>query len=479
VVSPSPLYVVDVNAAAARLLQRTRGGATVSELAVAFRVSEERILSLCERFRRRGVLDVERVAAGPESAGPNTAGAGGAGLPSVTVIVPTRDRADSLDECLQALGDLDYPRDLLEVIVVDDGSADPAAVAAVAARHRARLLSNDRNRGPSYSRNRAAGEAAGHIVALIDSDCVACPGWLRELVPYFAWERAGAVGGRTVGYFTESSLDRYEEVASPLDMGSRLRMEADGADGFYLPTCNLLVRRTVLEELQGLREDLRVGEDVDFCWRLRARGYYLIYAPEGVVRHKHRDRLCAMLCRRAAYGTSEAVLYRLHPDKRKRFPLAPAPLASVVLVACATLRLQPRLLPAALIPVLGDGVRRLARLRREGVAVTGTQVWSTVLRTHLGMLYFTYFHLQRYYLLPLLLAGTVAPGAWALAASAVVYAAAVDYSVKRPRLGFANYLAYYAAEHLAYQTGVIAGCLREGTFRSYLPVLVSRVGGIR
>jgi mycofactocin system glycosyltransferase len=467
VVSPSPLYVVDVNAAAARLLQRTRGGATVSELAVAFRVSEERILYLCERFRRRGVLDVERVAAVPDSTVPDSTG-----LPSVTVIVPTRDRAGSLDQCLQALGGLDYPRDLLEVIVVDDGSVDPAAVAAVAARHRARLLKNDRNRGPSHSRNRAADAAAGHIVALIDSDCVASPGWLRELVPYFAWERLGAVGGRTVGYFAESSLDRYEEVASPLDMGTRLRVEADGADGFYLPTCNLLVRRTVFAELQGLREDLRVGEDVDFCWRLRARGYHLVYAPEGVVRHKHRDRLSAMLRRRAAYGTSEAVLYRLHPDKRKRFPSAPAPLASVILLAYATLRLQPRLLPALLIPPFGDGVRRLARLRRDGVAVTGAQVWPAVLRTHLGMLYFAYFHLQRYYLLPLALAGTVAPGAWALAASAVVYAAAVDYSVKRPRLGFATYLAYYAAEHLAYQTGVIAGCLREGTFRSYLPVLV-------
>jgi len=52
----------------------------------------------------------------------------------------------------------------------------------------------------------------------------------------------------------------------------------------------------------------------------------------------------------------------------------------------------------------------------------------------------------------------------------VVYAAGVDYAARKPRLGFLPFLAYYATEHLAYQTGVVAGCVKERTFRSYLPV---------
>ncbi len=128
------------------------------------------------------------------------------------------------------------------------------------------------------------------------------------------------MGGRTVGYYTDSRLDRYEEVSSPLDMGKDLVVESRGHSTFYVPTCNLLVRRSVYEELGGLREDLSVGEDVDFCWRLRAGGACLVYVPGGLVRHKHRDRLSAMLRRRADYGTSEATLYSLHRDKRKRFP---------------------------------------------------------------------------------------------------------------------------------------------------------------
>jgi len=195
-------------------------------------MDEERIFALCEHLRSRAILDARRA---PDDGGFR---------PAVSVIIPTRDRADDLDECLRAVEHVDYPRDRLEVIVVDDGSTDSAAVAEVVARHDGRVISNDRNRGPAYSRNRAAREAGGEILAFIDSDCVAGPGWLRELTPYFLWHRVAAVGGRTVGYYTQSGLDRYEEVASPLDMGRHLLVEAQGTSTIYVPTSNLLVRRT-------------------------------------------------------------------------------------------------------------------------------------------------------------------------------------------------------------------------------------------
>ena len=471
VVCESPLNVLRINESAARLVRRTSQGASVADLAAEVGATEEHILGLCERFRSRGILEVARVAAETGF------------TPSVTVIVPTRDRVSDLEECMGALRGLDYPGDRIELVVVDDGSADPEAVAEVAARHGVRLLVNDSNRGPSYSRNRAAGaaigasagaapgEATGEILAFMDSDCVASAGWLRELTSYFAWDRVGAVGGRTVGYYTDSWLDRYEEVGSPLDMGRYLRLEAQGADTFYVPTCNLLVRREVFRTLGGLREDLRMGEDVDFCWRLRAQGHYLVYAPEGVVRHKHRSRLGPMLRRRAGYGTSEAALYALHPDKRKRLPREPAPLATAALLSAAVIARQPRLVGAALIPALWDASRRTRRLHESVVDLPTQRVWFSVARGHLSMLYFAYFHLVRYYLGPLAAAGILSRGMRRFAALAALYAGTVDYATRRPRLAYPTYLAYYLAEHTAYQAGVVAGCVRAGTFRSYLLTL--------
>jgi mycofactocin system glycosyltransferase len=417
------------------------------------------------------MLEVERAAAGSDQVTQAP--------PRVSVIVPTRDRTADLDECLGTLAGLDYPRGRLEVIVVDDGSVDPAAVAEVVARRGGRLLVNESNRGPSYSRNRAVREATGEIVAFIDSDCVAERSWLWDLVPYFSWEQVGAVGGRTLNYYTKTGLDRYEEVASPLDMGKHLLIEGEGTSTFYVPTCNLLVRRSLYQKLGGLREDLRVGEDVDLCWRLRARGEYLVYAAEGVVRHKHRDRLGAMLRRRAEYGTSEAGLHALHRDKRKRFPLAVAPLATAAVVSTALLTRQPGLLPACLLPSLCDGGRRSLELRRGGIDIAASRLWTSVLRGHLSILYFVYFHLVRYYLGPLAAIGLFAPGVRLLTGVAVLYAAGVDYVTRKPRLSYPVYLGYYLAEHAAYQAGVIAGCVRARTFRSYLPaVQVDHPAGI-
>ncbi len=463
VVSELPLCVLTVNAAARRLLESARSGACITDIASGLHIPEERAFALCEYFRSRGILGVRRTSLDTDA------------KPAVTVIVPTRDRAGDLDECLGALARMDYPRDRVEVIVVDDGSTDSDAVAKVVSRHGGRLLMNACNRGPSYSRNRAAREATGEILALLDSDCVADPGWLRELAPYFSWERVGAVGGRTVGYYTESRLDRYEAVSSPLDMGRYLVVKGRGTDTFYVPTCNLLVRRSSYLELGGLSEDLRVGEDVDFCWRLRASGSYLVYAPEGVVRHKHRSQLGAMLRRRADYGTSEATLHALHSDKRKRFPLAPAPLATTAMLSAALAAKRPGLLPACFASVLWDGARRSLRLRRSGIDLDTRRVWSSVSREHLAMLYFAYFHLVRYYLVPLTAAGLFVPGIRLLTAFAALYSAGVDYSTKRPRLDFPTYLGYYLAEHAAYQAGVFAGCVRSRTFRSYVPAFFPRV----
>jgi len=457
VVSRLPLTALRVNAAAARLLEVTRGGASVSALAAALGIADERCLEFCEQFRRRGILELDATTGGPGV------------RPSVTVIVPTRDRADDLTRCLASLAGLAYPRERLEVLVVDDGSRDPGAVARAAAEHSARLLVNARNRGPAQARNRAAREATGEVLAFLDSDCAAAPDWLAELVPYFAWGRVGAVGGRTLGWSRGSRLDRYEEVSSPLDMGARLEFAGGGPEGLYVPTCNLLVRRSVYLELGGLREELRVGEDVDFCWRLREHGHVLVYAPDGVVRHRHRQQLAAALRRRADYGSSEATLHGLHPDKRGRFRLPPASAATVALVAAGVVTRRPWLLAAAAAPPAVDALRRRRDLRRAGVPAPLAQVAAATARGHASALYFAAFRGVRYHLGASIAGGAVFPGVWLLGALAVLYAGGVDYVRRRPALSFPEYLGFYVAEHAAYQTGVLAGRLALAARRRPLP----------
>lgn len=167
------------------------------------------------------------------------------------------------------------------------------------------------------------------------------------------------------------------------------------------------------------------------------------------------------------YGTSEALLHVLHEDKRPRLPLAPLPLLTAAVLAASLVAGDARLVLLAGAPLVWDAARRTRHLRREGVRMPAGRVAFATARGHLSYLYFLLFRLVRYHLLVLLAAGLVEPALWLLAAVAVLYASAVDYTTRRPRLDYPTYLACYVLEHAAYQVGVGLGCLRQGTVRPY------------
>ena len=105
--------------------------------------------------------------------------------PKVSIILPTCDRAEMSRRCLDALSAQTHPN--LEVIVVDDGSRDdtPAMLKDFAAEHEKFpliVLTNPSNRGANFSRNRGVAASNGELVAFLDSDCLAEPNWIEELV---------------------------------------------------------------------------------------------------------------------------------------------------------------------------------------------------------------------------------------------------------------------------------------------------------
>jgi mycofactocin glycosyltransferase len=391
----------------------------------------------------------------------------------VSVVVPVKDRADELRRCLESLRRVRYPVEKLEIVVVDDGSCDESA--AVARSLGASVVSSGgRGRGPAAARNRGAAVAKGEILAFIDSDCTASESWLAELSAAFEDPDVVAAGGRVAGMHGASSLDRYEAEMSSLCLGKRDRSGQAGNDTFYLPSCNLLVRRREFAIAGGFREELQVGEDVDLTWRLRDRGGKIVYTPRGRVCHEHRNRLWAFLRRRFQYGTSEGLLHTIHPERRKKIIL-PRALALAVLLAAASF-LGHASWPAALggAVLLFDAARLWLALRRQEVPLGPGRVLLARLRASASLVYYVSFHLVRYYAPALLLVGVLWPRFGMLASALAVFAAAVDHRVRRPVLRFPAFFSLYMTEHLAYGAGVFCGCWRQGTFGSYRPVLSAR-----
>ena len=186
-------------------------------------------------------------------------------------MIPVRDRYAELGRCLAGL------RGLPHVVVVDDCSADPEAIAAICAEHGARVVRRAVNGGPGAARNSGLAVASTALVAFLDSDCVPRPGWLDRLLPHFGDQAVGAVAPRIVPHEEGTTwLGRYEGASSTLDMGSRPSIVRPGARVSYVPGAALVVRKAAAGA--GFAAGMYVGEDVDFVWRMAAAGWRVRYS---------------------------------------------------------------------------------------------------------------------------------------------------------------------------------------------------------
>ncbi len=395
--------------------------------------------------------------------------------PTISIIIPVKNRPKDIGECLAALVVLDYPKDKAEIIVVDDGSTD--STGKVIQTFDVRAIHSPKSRGVSACRNLAARSAHGDLLAFTDSDCVPHPHWLKDLSPYFYDERVGIVGGYVSNFYSRSTLDRYEEVKSSLNIGPLpFRVEEDPLSKAYVPSCNLIIRKKAFLEAGGFQEDLTVGEDVDLCWRTRELGYHLLYIPRGKIEHKHRNDLIHMLARRYDYGTSEATLFRMHKDKRKRLYLPAAYSISYASFGLGVLLQNLTLLSLALGVVLIDFCRKYLKIKRSGAGLKNSRLFFSVLRAHFSFAYHTSSYLARYYLIFLIPLSFLYPKMWGLLLFLVIFSGSVDFSIKKPRINLFSFLFFYTLDQLAYQTGAFWGCVVNKNFGSYIPGILKKIG---
>ena len=267
-------------------------------------------------------------------------------------------------------------------------------------------------------------------------------------------------------------LARYEGASSTLDMGARESIVRPGSRVPYVPGAALVVRRAAAGT--GFTETMRVGEDVDFVWRLAASGWRVRYEPAAAMPHQHRVRLRQWFGRRKDYGTSAAILERRHPGAVR--PLYISAWTALAWLAAASGR------PAAGAACAGASIallaRRLARVTGEewpwhaagtawplaarlaggGTAAAGRPLGSAISRT--------------WWPVALPAAVAVPRMRWPLAAL-VLAPPLLDWLDRRPPLDPARYVTARLLDDIGYSLGVWQGCAEQRTVRPLLP----RLGG--
>jgi glycosyltransferase involved in cell wall biosynthesis len=203
--------------------------------------------------------------------------------PRVSVVIPTRNRHDLLDQALRALDRQTFGD--VEVVVVDDGSSPPVAEVFRERTVRGREVRVLRQEGHGAVRARLAGIAAttGEVLAFTDSDCEPQPGWLAAALRRID-DGADLVAGRTRPFRPVAPLERAVSEAK----------------GGLFPSCNLVVRRSVYDAVGGFDVDaaarwgfrwtpgakgLGFGEDTLFGWTV-ARSHRAVYEEEALVLHR-------------------------------------------------------------------------------------------------------------------------------------------------------------------------------------------------
>ncbi|MEP7071649.1 MAG: glycosyltransferase family 2 protein [Verrucomicrobiota bacterium] len=227
-------------------------------------------------------------------------------LPLVSAIIPTRDHAELLRRFIVSLRQItDYPR--LELIIVDNGSEEEDAVAylqQLGEEANVRIVSAPGEFNFSRLVNIGATQALGEIIAVLNNDLeVTEADWLREMVSHLLRDGVGVVGARL--WFPDGTLQHagvipgmagvaahafYRFPPYPIARGNRTFALAQNYSA--VTAACMLVRSAVYREVGGFDEALpRNFNDVDFCLRVRERGWQIVWTPyANLIHHESASR---------------------------------------------------------------------------------------------------------------------------------------------------------------------------------------------
>lgn len=209
--------------------------------------------------------------------------------PRVSVIIPHLNTPESLGRCLASITDQRLDRGHAQIIVVDNGSS--VSLDAVRARFPGVAFASEPRPGPGLARNHGVGLAAAPVLAFIDADCRAAPGWLQTAVDAVEADPARAIVGGDIRIdFADparlTAIEAYEAV-----FGFRQQMYIEKKH--FSVTANLAMARPV-HGVVGDFAGIDTAEDLDWGQRAHAMGFAIRYLPAMRVYHPARPDNAAL-----------------------------------------------------------------------------------------------------------------------------------------------------------------------------------------
>lgn len=229
--------------------------------------------------------------------------------PLVSVVIACPHRSWMLDECLAGLARQTYTN--WEAIVLpDEGEGGDG--------EKVRFIPTGKVR-PAEKRNLGIRAAKGEIVAFIDDDAYPDIRWLEQAIKYFGESSIGAVGGPGVtpprdGGFAKLGGRVYDNWLVSGNYRYRYRAGGVRMDVEDYPSCNLFVRKSLLDKVGGYRTDFWPGEDTLLCKDIIDNWQRIIYEPWVIVYHHRRPLFLPHLRQLGRYAFHRGYFCKRYPS---------------------------------------------------------------------------------------------------------------------------------------------------------------------
>lgn len=257
---------------------------------------------------------------------------------NVSIIIPVRNFERTIEETLEYLLNVDYPRDSWEWIIADGGSTDKTVAIIKDWQMKypfIKLVEIPNCPSPGFARNKALEVAKGELLFFTDADCAPCRDWIKEMLKHFNKDpQIAAVGGEVYtlkvdpnnlveawcehfrfnmvapryGFIKEGYYPDFPREPRPSDVG--------GHKAYFFGTCNVAYRRQAMQQIGAKFWVRPTGEDMDLSYQHRSRGWKFYFAPLAKVDHMHRADLKSLRKVWVTYGEAHLPLIEKYVKKK-------------------------------------------------------------------------------------------------------------------------------------------------------------------
>jgi cellulose synthase/poly-beta-1,6-N-acetylglucosamine synthase-like glycosyltransferase len=218
--------------------------------------------------------------------------------PTISIILPTYNESSGVKICINSIKNLNYPKNKLEIIAVDDGSQDDTVSNLI--KYDIKIL-KQKHLGCSNARNNGANYASGEILAFLDADDACNENWLIEMINFINIEKVAAVG---CSHELLNSKPNDLTMISYLEKSFRHKESPTKTE--HIGASGSLINREIFKKIGGFNPKLIAAEDADLCNKIKNLGFDIIIIKKPLIKVEYPSNIISYFkkqIRNSAYHT--------------------------------------------------------------------------------------------------------------------------------------------------------------------------------